>query len=61
MSKLEMTKMEKIQAGFDCSNENRLAFIGGATVGGAIFFGWGAVVTGYAALVYSSFKCDGKH
>lgn len=60
MKKMELNQMESLTAGFDCSDGNRLAFIGGATVGGAIFFGWGAVVTGYAALVYTSFRCDGK-
>lgn len=58
MKKLDVNKMESYQGSFDCSNGNRLAFVAGATIGGAVFFGWGAIVTGYAAGVYTVIKCE---
>lgn len=61
MKSLNLKQMENIEGGnFDCSTGGRLALVAGAAAGGAIFFGWGAVVAGYGALVYSSFRCDGK-
>lgn len=58
MKKLELNQMEQINGAFDCSNGNQAAFVAGAALGGAIFFGWGAIVTGYAAGVYVLVKCE---
>ncbi|MFP3598765.1 hypothetical protein [Chryseobacterium sp. SIMBA_029] len=58
MKTLNVSQMEIINGSFDCSNENRLAFVAGAAIGGAIFMGWGGLVTGYAARVYTVIKCD---
>jgi hypothetical protein len=60
MKKLNIEQMEKIEGGIDCSTSGKLALIAGATVGGAIFFGWGAIVAGYGAAVYTVMRCDGK-
>ena len=59
MKTLELNQMEILVAGeFDCSDSGRLAFVAGAGVAGAIFFGWGGLVTAYAAAAYTVAKCD---
>jgi hypothetical protein len=59
MKKLEIKQMEKIQGGIDCTPEGKLSYVGGATLGGAIFFGGlgGAVLCAFGMIVYAEIKC----
>ncbi len=57
MKVLEFEKMEVLYAGYDCSPEVRFAFMAGAGVAGALFFGWGGLITAYLAVSYSDYKC----
>ncbi|AFL86225.1 hypothetical protein Belba_3739 [Belliella baltica DSM 15883] len=50
--------MEMVSGGaLDCSLEGGAAFVAGAGVAGAIFFGWGGLVSGYAAYAYWLTTC----
>lgn len=58
MKTLSIGEMEAIQAGFvGCSNTEAVAFTAGAAAAGALFFGVGGLVTGYAALAYWTMRC----
>ncbi len=58
MKKLELKQMEEIQGGFDCSSEGRVAYVSGAALGGAIFFGGlGSVLCALGMTIYAEAKC----
>ena len=57
MKKLELNQMENLEGGIPCTKADILAFTAGAAIGGAIFFGIGGLVTGYAAFAISATVC----
>lgn len=58
MKKMNFEKMELVQGGkLDCSDGAGVAFVAGATAAGAVFFGVGALVTGYTALAVFAWAC----
>lgn len=53
MKALNYEQIQNIKGGgLDCSDAGIASFIGGAAAGGAIFFGWGGLVSGVAAWAY---------
>jgi hypothetical protein len=60
MKKLELNQMEGLDGGLDCSAGAQVARVAGAAVGGAIFFGFGAILTAGAMVLYNGFSCNGQ-
>lgn len=58
MKELSIEQMEMVSGGdLDCSDAGGIAFVAGAGIAGAIFFGWGGLVSGYAAMAYWTLTC----
>ncbi len=62
MKNLDLNQMENLQGGLKegCSAEEKKALLLGAAIGGAIFFGWGALLTTFAAVLYNGFNCENE-
>ena len=58
MKELNLEQMENLNGGgLDCSPAGGAAFIAGAGLAGALFFGWGGLATGYWAMAYWGIYC----
>jgi len=59
MEKLTIEQMTFLNGGeLACSAADRVAFIAGSATAGALFFGAGGFITGYAAFLYQAHVCD---
>lgn len=58
MKKLELNQMENLEGGLDCSKGAQLGRVAGAAVGGALFFGAGALLTTFGMVLYNGFACN---
>ncbi len=59
MKKLELNQMENLEGGIACNQSAQAARVAGAAVGGAIFFGAGALLTTLGMVLYNGFACEG--
>jgi hypothetical protein len=57
MKNLEVNVMHTLVGGVDCRAGAQLARVAGAAVGGAIFFGFGALLTTFGMVMYNGFAC----
>lgn len=55
---MNLIQMENLEGGLDCSKGGQLTRVAGAAVGGAVFFGFGAVLTTLGMTLYNGFACN---
>jgi hypothetical protein len=61
MKTLKLIEMESLLAGdVDCSTEAKVARLAGAAAGGALLFGWGALLTTFGMTLYNGFACNNQ-
>jgi hypothetical protein len=58
MKKLELNQMKNLEGGLACNKGAQMARVAGAAVGGAVFFGFGAMFTTFGMVLYNGFACN---